>query len=43
MVQKEEPKQQLIAHDSDVYDIAFAKGVFVFASMIIPILVLRIG
>lgn len=31
--QKEEPKQQLIAHDSDVYDIAFAKGVHVFASV----------
>jgi WD40 repeat protein len=32
-LQKEEPKQQLIAHDSDVYDIAFAKGVHVFASV----------
>ena len=32
-ITKEEPKQQLIAHDSDVYDIAFAKGVFVFASV----------
>lgn len=32
-IQKEEPKQQLIAHDSDVYDIAFAKGVNVFASV----------
>jgi len=33
LLQKEEPKQQLIAHDSDVYDIAFAKGVHVFASV----------
>ena len=32
-MQKEEPKQQLIAHDSDVYDFAFAKGVFLFASV----------